>query len=196
MISLLWPWAFAVLPLPFLLRLVIPRTKKSNDAALRVAQLSDFQLSDDISSAGRAARWPFLLYSLAWICLVTALARPQWTGDVIEIPVSGRDLMLAIDTSRSMEAMDFTVDFTSSQSTSATLIVFDDGVPISTVPGVANGLMATAGALAFFAVAGPMSLTRLRFDSGRTWILSSLGATLLPSRQGARLDPVEALRYE
>jgi Ca-activated chloride channel family protein len=103
MISFLWPWAFAVLPLPFLLRLILPRAKSSNEAALRVAQLSDFQLTDNISSAGRSARWPLLLYSLAWICLVTAVARPQWTGDVIEIPVSGRDLILAIDISMSMD---------------------------------------------------------------------------------------------
>ena len=103
MMSLLWPWAFAILPLPFLLRFVLQRAKKSNDAALRVSQLSDFQLSDDLSSAGKSSRWPLLLYSLAWVCLVTALARPQWTGDVIEIPVSGRDLILAIDISMSMD---------------------------------------------------------------------------------------------
>jgi len=103
MMSLLWPWAFAILPLPFLLRFFLPRAKKSNDAALRVSHLSDFQLSDDLSSAGKSSRWPLLLYSLAWVCLVTALARPQWTGDVIEIPVSGRDLILAIDISMSMD---------------------------------------------------------------------------------------------
>jgi len=44
-----------------------------------------------------------LLYTLAWLCLVIASARPQWTGDTIELPVSGRDLMLAIDISKSMD---------------------------------------------------------------------------------------------
>jgi Ca-activated chloride channel family protein len=103
MISFIWPWAFAVLPLPFLLRLLIPRAKSANDAALRVSDLSEFQLSDKLSYTDRKARWPLLLYSLAWICLVIATARPQWTGDTVELPVSGRDLMLAIDISMSME---------------------------------------------------------------------------------------------
>ena len=102
MISLLWPWAFVALPLPFIMRLILPRAK-TNDAALRVSQLADFQLSDSTSPISSSSRWPLLLYSLAWICLVIAMARPQWTGDTIEIPVSGRDLILAIDISKSMD---------------------------------------------------------------------------------------------
>ncbi|MBT8134893.1 MAG: hypothetical protein KJO03_10310, partial [Gammaproteobacteria bacterium] len=54
MISLLWPWAFAALPLPFIFRLILPRAK-TNDAALRVSQLNDFQLSDSASSSGSAS---------------------------------------------------------------------------------------------------------------------------------------------
>lgn len=103
MISLLWPWAFALLPLPFIFRLILPRAKKTNESALRVSQLTDFQVDDKLSSVSPASRWPLLLYSLAWICLLLALARPQWTGDVIELPVSGRDLILAIDISKSMD---------------------------------------------------------------------------------------------
>ncbi|VAW51374.1 Aerotolerance protein BatA [hydrothermal vent metagenome] len=103
MMSFIWQWAFAILPLPFILRFILPRAKKTNDAALRVSHLSDFQLSNEMVPGGRTARWPLLLYSLAWICLVIALARPQWTGDTIELPVSGRDLMLAIDISMSMD---------------------------------------------------------------------------------------------
>ena len=103
MMSLLWPWAFALLPLPFLLRLLLPRAKNTNDAALRVPQLSDFKLGENKIYGSTTSRWPLLLYSLAWICLVIALARPQWTGDAVELPVSGRDLMLAIDISMSMD---------------------------------------------------------------------------------------------
>ena len=103
MMSLLWPWAFVILPLPFLLRLLLPRAKNTNDAALRVPQLSDFKLGENKIYGSTTSRWPLLLYSLAWICLVIALARPQWTGDAVELPVSGRDLMLAIDISMSMD---------------------------------------------------------------------------------------------
>ena len=103
MITLLWPWALAVLPLPFLFRILLPRAKQSTDAALKVPYLSDFELGAGNSFSAQKSRWPLLLYSLAWVCLVIAVARPQWTGDSIEIPVSGRDLMIAIDISKSMD---------------------------------------------------------------------------------------------
>jgi Ca-activated chloride channel family protein len=103
MMSFLWPWAFAVLPLPFFLRLILPRAKRVNDTALRVPDLADFQLGKNDSYVNHKSHWPLLLYSLAWICLVIAVARPQWTGDAVELPVSGRDLMLAIDISKSMD---------------------------------------------------------------------------------------------
>lgn len=103
MMTLLWPWALAILPLPLLFRILLPRAKQSNEAALKVPYLSDFELGTNDTSGAQRSRWPLLLYSLAWICLVVAVARPQWTGDTIEIPVSGRDLMIAIDISKSMD---------------------------------------------------------------------------------------------
>ncbi len=44
---------------------------------------------------------------LVWLCLLLAAARPQWLGEPIEQAVSGRDLMLAVDLSGSMEIEDF-----------------------------------------------------------------------------------------
>ena len=103
MMTLLWPWALAILPLPFLFRILLPPAKQSNEAALKVPYLSDFELGASNTSGAQKSRWPLLLYSLAWICLVVAVARPQWTGETIELPVSGRDLMIAIDISKSMD---------------------------------------------------------------------------------------------
>ena len=103
MMSFIWPWAFAILPLPFVLRLLLPRAKVTNDAALLVPDLSEYQLDDKLTYADKKSLWPLLLYSLAWICLIIAMARPQWTGDPIELPISGRDLILAIDISMSMD---------------------------------------------------------------------------------------------
>ena len=51
-----------------------------------------------------------ILLVLAWILLVLATTRPQWVGEQLELPVSGRDLMLAVDLSGSMEVDDFEIN--------------------------------------------------------------------------------------
>ena len=103
MMHFVWPWAFALLPLPWLLRLLLPRATNNNAAALQVAYIQDFQINaSSVVSGTNAKRWPLLIYILLWVCLLSATARPQWIGDAIELPVSGRDLMMAIDLSGSM----------------------------------------------------------------------------------------------
>jgi Ca-activated chloride channel family protein len=51
-----------------------------------------------------------LLSLLAWLLLVLAASRPQWLGESVAIPISGRDLMLAVDLSDSMRTADFLVE--------------------------------------------------------------------------------------
>ncbi len=103
MLTFIWPWAFLLLPLPLIFRLILPRALHSSDAALKIHNITDFQQHDGASLLYDKKRWPLLLYTLAWIFLIIASARPQWTGDTVELPVSGRDLMLAIDISKSMD---------------------------------------------------------------------------------------------
>ena len=103
MISFSWPWLFAALPLPFLLRSLLPEAASGNDAALRVPYLADFETAQTTSMRQTLRRWPLLVYLLLWACLLCAAARPQWIGEPTELPVSGRDLMLAIDLSGSMD---------------------------------------------------------------------------------------------
>ena len=109
MIEFLWPWVFAVLPLPLLVRWLLPAKSTQQEAALRVPFYASYGNQQAQSSQGRFTHWPFWLGLVAWSLLVTAAARPQWLGEAIELPVSGRDLMLAVDLSGSMEAEDFRI---------------------------------------------------------------------------------------
>lgn len=54
-------------------------------------------------------KWAIALRLLALTCVVIALARPQLGNTTNEIKASGVDILLAVDVSGSMEAMDFTL---------------------------------------------------------------------------------------
>ena len=107
MIRFEWLWAFALLPLPLLLRFLMPAAKSQQDSALRVPFIEDFENIDSHKRQSKQSPWPLLLAILAWLCLVLAAARPQWIGEPIELPTTGRDLMLAVDLSGSMDTADF-----------------------------------------------------------------------------------------
>ncbi|TNF91374.1 MAG: VWA domain-containing protein [Gammaproteobacteria bacterium] len=107
MLQFEWPWLFALLPLPLLVRWM-SRPADQAQAALRVPFLDDFSLPGSEHSIPHTDNRLWLMIAvLAWIALVSAATRPQWLGDPIELPIEGRDLMLAVDLSGSMEERDF-----------------------------------------------------------------------------------------
>jgi len=106
MISFAWPWLFLLMPLPWLVRRFLAPAQPLPGAALRVPSLTDF--AGEVSSAHAGSRsWPLWIAAIAWLLLVTASSRPQWVGEPVALPVSGRDLMLAVDLSESMTENDF-----------------------------------------------------------------------------------------
>jgi len=110
MIQFEWPWLLTLLPLPLVIRWLLPAVSTTRDAALRVPFIEDFRGADP-GQVNIITRHGVLWLALsAWILLVTAAARPQWLGEQVELPVSGRDLMLAVDLSGSMEVEDFILD--------------------------------------------------------------------------------------
>jgi Ca-activated chloride channel homolog len=109
MIHFAWPWLLTVLPLPLLIRWLLPAQNPVEQAALKVPFLADFSLGQTTASS-QAKQWPLLLAAIAWLLLVLACTRPQWLGEPIEQAVSGRDLMLAVDLSGSMEEQDFMIN--------------------------------------------------------------------------------------
>ncbi len=106
MIEFAWPWAFLLVPLPLLARWLLPAAAPRRQASLRVPDLRDFRLGEG-AGRGRLRRGPLLLAALGWLALITAVARPEWLGETVDLPASARDLMLAVDLSRSMQERDF-----------------------------------------------------------------------------------------
>jgi len=80
----------------------------------------------DRSEAEQLLNWRFWLALAAWILLVLAAARPERIGDELDVPVSGRNLMLAVDLSGSMDAKDFELGNRSVDRLTATKAVASD----------------------------------------------------------------------
>jgi Ca-activated chloride channel family protein len=107
MLSFAWPWILLVLPLPFAARAVLPEASRLQEAGLRVPSIAGFAMLTDRSKTEQLLNWRFWIAVIAWVLLVVAAARPERIGDELEVPVSGRNLMLAVDLSGSMDQKDF-----------------------------------------------------------------------------------------
>ena len=101
--TIAWPWLLLLAPVPWLLRLLIPASTSSDLQALRVPWFSFVA-----SGKGGWMRKPLLalVATLVWLLLVIAASRPQWVGEIESLPVTGRDLLLAVDISGSMDTQD------------------------------------------------------------------------------------------
>jgi len=105
--SLAWPWVLLALPLPLLVRKLFPASRDLAEAGLRVPSLTGFETLKDRSDSDQLLNWRLWVAVLGWLLLVVAAARPERIGDEIDVPVSGRNLMLAVDLSGSMDQKDF-----------------------------------------------------------------------------------------
>ena len=110
MIEWLWPLAFLLVPAPILVRWLTKASKKKQPA-LTVPSLEGFSgLSSNESFSATLSTVKLIILWLAWILLIAAVARPQWVGEMVSLPTTGRDLMLAIDISGSMATEDMQVN--------------------------------------------------------------------------------------
>ncbi len=99
-ISFQWPWLLLLFPLVFFIK---PRIS-SQKQLLQVPFLSRLQAYPDTKK--QHSYLSSLLLAVIWLCLLLAAARPQLLGERIQLPLTGRDLMLAVDISGSMQRTD------------------------------------------------------------------------------------------
>ena len=97
-------WLLALLPL-----IAMWRGRKGRVAAV---EYSNVEIARTVAreTRSRPARWTTMLRLLVATLLILGLARPQFGQGRSEVQASGVDLMLAVDVSGSMEALDFTLN--------------------------------------------------------------------------------------
>jgi len=97
-------WLLALIPL-----LALWRGRKGRTAAV---EYSSAELVREVAKESRssAGGWLVPLRLLALALLIVSLARPQFGRGTTEVEASGIDIVLAIDISGSMEALDFQMD--------------------------------------------------------------------------------------
>ncbi len=126
MYSFAWPWLLLALPLPLLVRRLLPEAASLQEAGLRVPGFGRFGMLSGRAAREQLLNWRAWLAAAAWILLVAAAARPQFIGDELDVPVSGRNLMLAVDLSGSMDQKDFVLGTTRVDRLTATKAVASD----------------------------------------------------------------------
>lgn len=113
MIEFAYPWAFVFLLAPILVNLLAPAYKERK-ASVKVpyfARLVDVTGETPQSGAVLLNRNNIqrLIVLISWVCIVTAMAKPEMVGKPINQEKSARDLMVAVDLSGSMAVEDFTL---------------------------------------------------------------------------------------
>jgi len=107
-----WPWLALLIPLPYFVIKFIPQKRKdSDDKSPELHFPAAHRLKDvfpKYSMGKKRSNRPFLiLLSSVWFFLVIALMQPEKVDQVKQVKNEGYDLMLAVDISSSMQAIDF-----------------------------------------------------------------------------------------
>ena len=103
--TLAYPWVLLLALLPLVL---MWWRKPGQPVAAPVLPTGHWLVAmPGVSSRGAVRPWWLkLLTVLGWLVLVLALARPQVIGEAQQLPTTGRDLMLVVDISPSMDEPD------------------------------------------------------------------------------------------
>lgn len=117
-----YPWAFVLLVLPFLLK----SKQTTAGASLYLPPLAQVARVQSAQAASKAPKRRQLLFGIIWLLLVTAAAAPKWLGEAVTLPQQGRDMMLAVDLSGSMNINDMVVNGQPSNRLDAVKFVLSD----------------------------------------------------------------------
>lgn len=100
-------WALIALPLPLLIYW-LPAKKQVQAAPLRMPTIIKGVQSQDFAPEKKKSS--LLVLSLIWLLVVLASTQPQWLGEAVNVPTEGREMMIAVDLSGSMQVEDMALN--------------------------------------------------------------------------------------
>lgn len=108
-----WPFMAALLLVPLLIRLLLPAAERQNKPpVIRFPHLDILRAAfGGFSPAQKTGNRIFTILALLfWVLLTLALMRPQIVDQMSEVEHQGYDIILAVDLSGSMRALDFATE--------------------------------------------------------------------------------------
>lgn len=103
-------WWLLLFPLPFVIRKWSKPAVVKNNSGLKVPFFTHLNNLNSTNQHQNSFSWKLYLAYLIWLLLLIAAAGPQWLGKPVDLPRSGRDILLAIDISGSMQIPDMELD--------------------------------------------------------------------------------------
>lgn len=100
-------WALIALPLPLLIYW-LPAKKQVQAAPLRMPTIIKGMHTQEF--APEKKKGSLLILSLIWLLVVLASTQPQWLGEAVNVPTEGREMMIAVDLSGSMQVEDMSLN--------------------------------------------------------------------------------------
>ena len=110
MISFAWPWMSLLLLVPlFVWGFKRVKAEESQELTIRYPYLSIIESAYGKQSKDKQYRFSFFQFFLylIWALIVIALMRPQYIDQLTQTKSQGYDIILAVDLSGSMKALDF-----------------------------------------------------------------------------------------
>ncbi|OGV48968.1 MAG: hypothetical protein A3F46_03475 [Legionellales bacterium RIFCSPHIGHO2_12_FULL_42_9] len=110
MFELALPTALLLLPLPLLIWFLIPRATQIVPVALTVPFYDALVTLIKQKKHETSSKKSIYLLGLIWILIVVAVAGPRWVGAPIPLEREGRNIMLVLDLSASMDLDDMVLN--------------------------------------------------------------------------------------
>ena len=103
------PWALLIIILPILV-MKLPKQNLVQVQALKIPFFKEIAAIKQSSMLSNDSMIGKILLGLIWLLLTFSLSAPHWVDEPIELPRKGRDILLAIDVSGSMEIDDMYIN--------------------------------------------------------------------------------------